>query len=73
MSKDVEMDEEEEEDEVEVEVEVVVGIILGIAMVLKIKGTTQTTRSGITQKHDLKKGWNHKVNMLVRMLVISMV
>ena len=36
-------------------IEVMVNIILLIVVVLKVKRTTQTTRSGIIQRYNLKK------------------
>ena len=54
MDKDVDMDEAEVEDVVAVEV--VVDTILFIVVVLRVKRTTQTTRSGIIHKHNLKRG-----------------
>ena len=71
MDKDVDMDEAEVEDVVAVEV--VVDTILFIVVVLRVKRTTQTTRSGIIHRHNLKRGYNHKVNMLVRIIVIDVV
>ena len=52
MDKDVDMDEVEDV----VTVEVVVNTILLIVVVLKVKKTTQTTISGIIQRHNLKRG-----------------
>ena len=52
MDKDVNVDEVEDM----VAVEIVVNTILLIVVVLKVKRTTQTTRSGIIQRHNLKRG-----------------
>ena len=54
MDKDVDMDEVEVEDVVVVEV--MVDTILLIIVVLRVKRTTQITRSGIIQRYNLKKG-----------------
>ena len=55
MDKDVDMDEDEDEVEDVVMIEVVVNTILLIVVVLKVKRITQTTRSGIIQRHNMKR------------------
>ena len=56
---------------------VVVNIILGtmVIIVIRIEKTIQTIRSGIIQRHNLKRIYiyNHKTNMIVRMNAIDMV
>ena len=54
INKDVDMDEAKVEDVVIVEV--MMNTILLTAVVLKVKRITQTTRNGIIQRHNLKRG-----------------
>ena len=42
-----------------------------IIVIYSIEKTIPTTKGRIIQRHNLKRGWNHKANILVRMNAIG--